>query len=114
MLPSYCKPKRYEGSIYLCGYGMELALKARICKTLAWSDFPETKTEFEQYKSFRTHDLEILLHLSGRESKIKKTHLLDWSIVPNWDPEMRYKLKMYKKVDAEEMFKSTHAIIKNL
>ncbi len=26
--------RRYEGAIYLCGYAVELGLKARICKTL--------------------------------------------------------------------------------
>ena len=25
---------RYDGAIYLCGYAVELALKARICQTL--------------------------------------------------------------------------------
>ena len=25
---------RYDGAIYLCGYAIELALKARICQTL--------------------------------------------------------------------------------
>lgn len=106
--------KRFEGSIYLCGYGMELALKVRICKVLGWSGFPETRKEFDQYKSFKTHDLEVLLHLSGRESKIKGTHLSDWSIILKWDPEMRYKPKLYKKADAEDMFRSTNAVIKNL
>ncbi len=29
-----------EGAIYLCGYAVELALKARICETLDWTRFP--------------------------------------------------------------------------
>ncbi|NLJ29092.1 MAG: HEPN domain-containing protein [Deltaproteobacteria bacterium] len=28
------KAWRYDGAIYLCGYAIELALKARICKIL--------------------------------------------------------------------------------
>jgi HEPN domain-containing protein len=38
---------RFDGAAYLCGYAVELALKARICDTLAWSEFPETAKEFE-------------------------------------------------------------------
>ena len=38
---------RYDGSIYLCGYTIDLALKARICRTLNWSEFPETNAEFQ-------------------------------------------------------------------
>jgi hypothetical protein len=55
---------RYDGAAYLVGYGVELALKARICETLGWEGFPSTRNEFRQYASFRTHDLEVLLHLS--------------------------------------------------
>lgn len=63
--------KRYDGAIYLCGYAVELSLKARICKTLKWQGYPSTSSEFSGYQSFRTHDLDILLHISGREEKIK-------------------------------------------
>lgn len=81
---------RLEGSAYLCGYGVELALKACICKTLAWSDFPSTRNEFQAYASFKTHNLEVLLHLSGREHEVKTQLLGEWSAVTKWDPESRY------------------------
>jgi hypothetical protein len=32
----------YDGCAYLCGYIIELALKARICRLLNLSDYPET------------------------------------------------------------------------
>jgi HEPN domain-containing protein len=38
--------KRYDAATYLGGYAVELALKARICKTLGWTNFPETNKEF--------------------------------------------------------------------
>ena len=60
----------YDGVVYLCGYAVELALKARICETLNWSGYPATNREFRDYQSFRTHDLKVLLRLSGQESKI--------------------------------------------
>ena len=57
--------RRYDGSHYLCGYAVEIALKARICKTLNWAGFPDKGKEFEGLGSFRTHDFEVLLRLSG-------------------------------------------------
>ncbi len=70
------RARRFDGSIYVCGYAVEIGLKARICRTLRWAGFPDSKTEFQGYASFRTHDLDVLLHLSGRESMIK-TRVLD-------------------------------------
>lgn len=83
---------RADVAEYLCGYIVELALKARICRTLNWAGFPETRKEFENYSSFRTHKLEVLLSMSGQEQRIKAEHLNEWSAVEKWDPESRYHL----------------------
>ena len=56
---------RYDGAAYVCGYAMEMVLKARICRTLKWAGYPDTRKEFESLTSFKTHDLDILLKLSG-------------------------------------------------
>ena len=56
---------RHDGAIYLGGYVVEIALKHRICKTLKW----KTNREFQGYQSFKTHDLDVLLSLSGVEAK---------------------------------------------
>jgi HEPN domain-containing protein len=82
---------RTDSAVYICGYVVELALKARICKTLNWRGFPETRSEFEHFASFKTHRLNILLTLSGQELRIKTDHLTDWSSVESWYPEMRYR-----------------------
>ena len=29
--------KRFDGAFYLCGHAVEVALKARICRTLEWN-----------------------------------------------------------------------------
>src|SRR5215212_6306727 len=81
---------RYDGAIYLCGYAVEIALKARICQALKWTGYPSTSKGFEGYQSFRTHDLVILLHLSGVESKIKSKYFAEWSIVATWKSDVRY------------------------
>ena len=86
------RARRYDGAVYLCGYAIELQLKYRICKTLKWSEFPLSNNEFKNYHSFKTHNLDILLHLCPKEDRIKKYFLADWSIVAKWDPEMRYNI----------------------
>ena len=109
--------RRYDGAIYLCGYAVEIALKARICQTLNWPDFPSTRGEFENLSSFRTHKLDVLLHLSGREEaiKIKARLLKEWSAVAKWEPEFRYRpMGSAKRADALEMINSTKAIMGQL
>src|SRR5436305_1863302 len=81
-----------DGAAYLCGYAVELALKARICITLNWEGFPQTRSEFDGFSSFKTHRLDVLLVLSGQEQRIKTEQLREWSAVVTWDPEARYKV----------------------
>jgi hypothetical protein len=81
---------RTAGAQYVCGYAVEMALKARICRTLNWPGFPENRSEFANYASFRTHKLDVLLSLSGEEQRIKADHLREWSSVAEWNPELRY------------------------
>jgi hypothetical protein len=81
---------RYDGAAYLCGYAVELALKARICRTLRWAGFPSTGAEFKSYGSFKTHDLDVLLRLSGIDDRVRSTRHVPWSVISTWDPESRY------------------------
>jgi hypothetical protein len=81
---------RYDGAVYLCGYAIEIALKTRVCLTLRWLGFPSTAREFEGKQSFRTHDLGILLELSGIETMMRSRYLTQWSAVASWVPELRY------------------------
>ena len=84
------KNRRYDSAIYLCGYAVEAILKARICRTLKWVGFPETRGEFQSYQSFRTHDLNVLLSLSGVQEKILAEYPMEWRRVSQWSSEMRY------------------------
>lgn len=85
------RARRYDGAVYLCGYAVEIALKARICRALGWPDFPEDNREFEGYQSLRTHRLDVLLHFSGKEVRVKTRMMAEWSLVEMWRPEMRYR-----------------------
>lgn len=103
--------KRYDGAIYLCGYAVELALKARICKTLKWPGYPETYKEFEPLKSFRVHDLDVLLRLTGREAAVKASYFVEWSAVAAWNPEARYKPIGSANVDDAKLMLDSAAVL---
>jgi len=77
----------YDGAVYLCGYAVEMALKARICRTLKWPEFDPSGP----LQAFKTHNFEFLLSLSGIEPKIRSLHLKHWSTVNKWEPELRYR-----------------------
>jgi hypothetical protein len=107
--------ERYDGAIYIAGYVIELQLKARICKTLNWQGFPSSSNEFQDYKSFKVHDLDVLLHLSGIEVRIKQNHFTDWVNVNTWNPENRYKtVGKVSKNAAEMMLNSVKELLKVL
>lgn len=63
--------RKYGMSVYLCGYTVAIALKERICRALKWPGFPATAGEFNFYRSFQTHNLEVLLDLTAIGNKIK-------------------------------------------
>lgn len=107
--------RRYDGAVYLCGYAVELALKARICRTLKWPGYPESNKEFEPLKSFKVHDLDVLLRLTGRESVVKASYFVEWSAVAAWNPEARYKpIGSANAGDAKLMLESAAVLLKKL
>ena len=81
---------RYDGALYLCGYVLACQLKARIVAAYGWDGCPETRAEFDNLQRFKTDDLEVLLHLCGRERQVSAAHMADWSEVIERDPELRY------------------------
>jgi HEPN domain-containing protein len=105
------KASRFDGSVYLCGYAIELGLKARICETLKWNEYPTSG----KYSTFKTHDLDVLLHLSGIEDTVKLNYMTEWSIVAQWNPEARYEtIGKVKEADAKDMLESAKELIKQL
>ena len=107
--------RRYDGALYLCGYAVEVALKARICRTLKWAGYPESGGEFRDLLSFKVHNLDTLLRLSGLEPKIKTNYMPDWSIVAVWMPEVRYRLiGSTSQSDARDMIDATESLLRVL
>jgi hypothetical protein len=82
---------------------------------LGWAGFPSTGKEFQDLQSFKTHKLDILLRLSGAETKIKVKFLSDWSVVATWDPEARYQpIGTATRQEARSMIDSTKSILRQL
>jgi hypothetical protein len=67
---------------------VEFALKARICKVLRLSAYPE------DLKGFKTHNFDELKVVAGLKEVItirKNTTLFNnWSTATKWTPEQRY------------------------
>ena len=80
----------YDGAVYLGGYVIEFALKARICRLLDLESYPE---EQRLRAAFAVHDLEQLLQLSGLQSRLETGPSVkpNWDAVRIWNPEIRYK-----------------------
>jgi HEPN domain-containing protein len=85
---------RYDGAAYLVGYAVEYRLKGRIATSLLKAGtFPREPAEFERLNRIKTHRLDELLKLSGREPIILADLAVKraWSQVnTNWSPETRY------------------------
>jgi HEPN domain-containing protein len=106
------RAKRYDGSAYICGYAVEIALKARIREELHWTGFPEKPSEFKDKENVKTHNLDVLLKLLGR--KAMDLQLLDqWSIIKKWRPEDRYKpIGSAKKLDAKKIISAARDLLR--
>ncbi len=94
----------YDGAVYICGYVIEFALKARICQLLDINEYPSSG---KLKSAYAVHDFEQLLLLSGLQKKISLAHAdlhTNWSIIIPWSPEMRYQPKgTISKSKAEEI-----------
>ena len=99
------RQKLYDGAAYLCGYSIECALKARICKLLDVADYPSKRQNLKS--AYTSHDLGQLLFLAGLSSGIGLTQpelQQNWSIVAKWRSERRYDTPgKYSQRDALEV-----------
>lgn len=78
----------YDGCVYLAGYVVELALKARICKLLDVDEYPDTG---KLSKVYAVHDLDQLLLLAGLRKTLDPGNqpLFDnWSTAAPWSPNV--------------------------
>ncbi len=81
----------YDGATYICGYSIEFALKAVICKLLDLDTYLA-------YSDFKVHDIKKLVVLAGIEKKwiIAKADTVFGSyidLVLDWSESTRYRPK---------------------
>ncbi len=97
---------KFEGAIYLSGYAVELMLKRHIIKISNWPKYPSPgDKDLNNYSSFKTHDLDVLLKLSGLGKEIRENSVLEakWSIVKKWKTGWRYRELGTSSVEAEAL-----------
>ncbi len=101
----------YDGCAYLCGYVVELALKARICATLGVSDYPEKGSRLrEALKSHILDDLGLLAGMVHEFTPTRPVLLANWSLINEWRPEWRYEPKgSYDRAAAEKLLDAVRA-----
>lgn len=82
----------FEGCVYLCGYVVELALKASICASpsLGLSEYPEKGSRLrEAMKSHILDDLSLVEGMPHEFTSNRPDLLTNWSAVIEWKPEWR-------------------------
>ncbi len=96
---------RPTAAAYMCGYALEMALKACVCRRLRLNEYPPRRLT----KDFKTHNFDDLLLLAGLEDEVsgkKHKSLAKWSVVARWNPEWRYSAPGSTTLkDAEDMIK---------
>jgi len=95
----------YDGCAYLCGYVIELALKARICATLGVNVYPEKGSRLrDAMKSHVLDDLGLLAGMGHDLTPARPDLIANWSFLIEWKPEWRYNQKgSYDRKAAEKL-----------
>jgi len=95
----------YSGAYYMCGYVVECALKACICKQTNLFDFyPHPKDAQKAW----SHNFENLIEASGLEEEFEEARQaapaldIKWKEVDDWSESSRYELRSQQK--AEDLF----------
>ena len=100
----------YDGSCYLAGYCLEMALKAVICRRMEKDDFFEI-LKSESVRSFKIHNLTELVILAGLQKRYEDLKAINpdfeynWVVIRDkirWSEQLRYQTG-FTKSDAESM-----------
>lgn len=114
------KQKRYNGTSYLCGYAVELALKYKICQQLGWQKYLPTR--FDNDRTFYTHNLDNLKFLSGMQQNIlNEEHNPElwacWSDITGengWNEQLRYDITSKSRNDVKPLLRASILLYKEL
>jgi len=117
-----CEAGKYDGAFYLAGYSIELMLKAKVCEQVGIDNlfyFDEKgKAAYgvsEIRKAVRTHDISVLLMLSGLKVKFdeaksdnKKLLKANGLLFENsgkclWNEQVRYQVNLQKQDNVQNL-----------
>ena len=62
----------------------------------------------------KTHDLEVLLRLSGIEARVRAKNPKEWTRVVDWNPEKRYLPASVTAQEAAEMIEYLEKVLRML
>lgn len=85
--------RRYAGAYYLCGYAVEAALKACICRNTRRYSFPLDRGAVDKVY---THDPKTLVGSAGLSQALvaeigaNRAFSDNWSVVKDWGEKSRY------------------------
>jgi hypothetical protein len=101
----------YDGCAYLCGYVVELALKARICASLGVNDYPEKGSRLrDAMKSHVLDDLGLLAGMGHDLTSARPALVANWSSLIEWKPEWRYNPKgSYDRQSAQKLLNAVRS-----
>lgn len=84
--------RRFSSAYYLCGYSVELGLKACIARQVRSEEIPERGLLQKVY----THEFRALVGLAGLARELSDAQKADvqfqafWGIASEWSPDARY------------------------
>jgi HEPN domain-containing protein len=116
--------ERYDLALDCCGYAVEIALKAAICKHQGWPEFPHTDAEFNAHPHCQRYKNHVFRRLIPGTGITIPPHLsVQWTLVSTWRPDSRYNpqiigdwnttavLRQNMKRPTEEMIEAAEAIV---
>ena len=107
------RAERFDTAFYLCGYAVEVSLKARVCRTLGWTGFPAEAKEWQRYHApLKVHDLTLLAKWSGYDVELQRPDYRQrWVEVNKWNSEIRYRpMGTTTRPEAMAMLRATRAL----
>jgi hypothetical protein len=95
----------YSGAYYMCGYVIECALKACICKNTSQFDFHPSPDDVRKAWSHGTKDLIASAKIKDKiDAERRADKVLDvyWTVVAVWSVDSRYIKRI--QTEAEDLY----------
>lgn len=92
----------YENAVYLLGYAVEFALKARMCRHLLWDVYRD------DLPGMKSHVLPNLLSYTGLGESLFDS---GWNYISDWSPEIRYSGRKVTAAEVADAIAATEKLL---